>query len=109
MPWEATGGHIPSPRPCRPWASLSCSSKAPDRMPHGNSNGSRLRSVLPHPLGATWDGRGVNFALFSAHAERVELCLFDEAGQQTRLAVEQQTAFVWHVYVPNLSWGQRYG
>ncbi len=63
----------------------------------------------PHPLGATWDGQGVNFALYSAHAEAVELCLFDEQGEETRIAVSQRTAFVWHVYVPGLVVGQRYG
>ncbi len=42
----------------------------------------RLRAGTPYPLGATWDGRGVNFALFSAHAERVELCLFDADGNR---------------------------
>jgi isoamylase len=63
----------------------------------------------PHPLGATWDGQGVNFALFSAHAEAVELCLFDEAGEETRIALTQRTAFVWHAYLPGLSNGQRYG
>jgi isoamylase len=63
----------------------------------------------PHPLGATWDGQGVNFALYSAHAEAVELCLFDAEGAETRVAVSQRTAFVWHVYVPGLVVGQRYG
>jgi isoamylase len=63
----------------------------------------------PHPLGATWDGQGVNFALYSAHAEAVELCLFDAEGQETRIAVSQRTAFIWHVYVPGLAVGQRYG
>ncbi|MES1183653.1 MAG: glycogen debranching protein GlgX [Myxococcales bacterium] len=63
----------------------------------------------PHPLGATWDGNGVNFALFSAHAEGVELCLFDDEGGETRLPVSQRTAFVWHVYVPGITVGQRYG
>ncbi len=63
----------------------------------------------PHPLGATWDGQGVNFSLFSANAEAVELCLFDEHGVETRIAVPHCTAFVWHVYVPGLAVGQRYG
>ena len=63
----------------------------------------------PHPLGATWDGQGVNFSLFSASAEAVELCLFDEHGAETRIAVTQCTAFVWHAYVPGLGVGQRYG
>jgi isoamylase len=64
---------------------------------------------LPYPLGATWDGRGVNFALYSEHAEQVELCLFDEDDSETRAPLSHQTAFVWHGYVPDLRPGQRYG
>src|SRR5580692_9086633 len=52
-----------------------------------------------HPLGATWDGRGVNFALFSEHATAVELCLFDEDGTETRVAVPWRSIHVWHVFV----------
>ncbi|HEY6880566.1 MAG TPA: alpha-amylase family glycosyl hydrolase, partial [Polyangiales bacterium] len=62
-----------------------------------------------HPLGATWDGEGVNFALYSENASGVELCLFDEAGNETRLSLPHKTAFVWHGYVPGLRPGQRYG
>jgi len=66
-----------------------------------------------YPLGAVYDGFGTNFALFSEAAERVELCLFDpdEAGgfRETRLALPEVDAFVWHGYVPNLEPGQRYG
>jgi len=62
-----------------------------------------------HPLGATWDGRGVNFALFSEHATGVDLCLFDEAGVETRVAVPWRSLHVWHVFVPGLGPGQRYG
>src|SRR6201987_611696 len=61
-----------------------------------------------HPLGATWDGRGVNFALFSEHATAVELCLFDEQGRETRVGVPWRTLYVWHVYLPGLRPGQRY-
>jgi isoamylase len=64
---------------------------------------------LPYPLGATPDGRGVNFALYSENASGVELCLFDENDVETRGALTHQTAFVWHGYVPGLSPGQRYG
>jgi glycogen operon protein len=55
-----------------------------------------------HPLGATWDGAGVNFALFSKHAERVELCLFDPRGRREieRVEVRERTDFVWHCYLP---------
>jgi isoamylase len=62
-----------------------------------------------YPLGATWDGEGTNFALFSENAEQVELCLFDEGGAETRLDLHEVTAFVWHGYVPGVFPGQRYG
>ncbi len=69
----------------------------------------KLLPGSPYPLGATWDGEGVNFALYSESAEAVELCLFDEAGAETRVPVAQQTAFVWHAYLPGVRPGQRYG
>ena len=52
----------------------------------------------PYPLGATWDGKGVNFALFSAHAERVDLCLFDCSGhhEEMRIVMPEYTDEVWH-------------
>jgi isoamylase len=63
----------------------------------------------PYPLGATWQGSGVNFALFSEHAEAVELCLFDGDREQARIAMAEQTDQVWHVYLPEVRPGQRYG
>jgi isoamylase len=63
----------------------------------------------PYPLGATYDGAGTNFSLFSEVAERVELCLFDEQGQETRVELPEVTAFCWHGYLPNIVPGQRYG
>ncbi len=63
----------------------------------------------PYPLGATWDGEGTNFALFSENAQRVELCLFDDADRETRIELHDQAAHVWHCYVPGLGPGQRYG
>ena len=63
----------------------------------------------PSPLGSTWDGRGVNFALFSERATAVDLCLFDDAGVETRIPVPSRSVQVWHVYVPGLRPGQRYG
>jgi glycogen operon protein len=64
----------------------------------------------PYPLGATYDGSGTNFALFSEVAQRVDLCLFDERGRETeRLPLPEVTAFVWHGYLPNVTPGQRYG
>jgi glycogen operon protein len=69
-----------------------------------------LREGSPFPLGATWDGLGVNFALFSAHATRVELCLFDEHGRETeRIALPEYTDEVWHGYLPDVRPGQLYG
>ena len=62
-----------------------------------------------HPLGATWDGQGVNFALFSEHATAVDLCLFDAEGRESRVRVPCCTVYVWHVYVRGLGPGQRYG
>ena len=63
----------------------------------------------PHPLGATWDEEGTNFALYSANAEAVELCLFTADGTETRIPLKERTAFVWHAYVPGIPLGQRYG
>jgi isoamylase len=67
----------------------------------------------PFPLGATWDGKGVNFAIFSAHAEKVELCLFDRTGmrEEARITLPEYTNEVWHAYLPdarpNLLYGYR--
>jgi isoamylase len=62
-----------------------------------------------YPLGATWDGQGTNFALYSENAARVELCLFDGDDRETRVPLREQTAFVWHGYLPGVQPGQRYG
>ena len=62
-----------------------------------------------YPLGATYDGNGTNFALFSEAAEKVELCLFDESGKEQRLELTEVDAFVWHCYLPQVQPGQRYG
>jgi glycogen operon protein len=72
---------------------------------------SRVREGRPYPLGATWDGLGVNFALFSAHATRVELCLFDEAGEREieRIDLPEYTDEVWHGYLPDARPGTTYG
>ncbi|HEX3061421.1 MAG TPA: glycogen debranching protein GlgX, partial [Usitatibacter sp.] len=65
----------------------------------------------PHPLGATWDGQGVNFAIYSRHADKVELCLFDEAGRRetARIPLRERTDFAWHGYLPQARPGQLYG
>ena len=62
-----------------------------------------------YPLGATFDGSGTNFAIFSESAERVELCLFAEDGTETRVELQDVDAFVWHAYLPQVQPGQRYG
>ncbi|SIQ06574.1 glycogen operon protein [Alkalispirochaeta americana] len=71
----------------------------------------RLWPGRPYPLGATWDGSGTNFALFSAHAEGVELCLFDPSGNQEtgRITLPEFTHEIWHGYLPDVRPGQRYG
>jgi isoamylase len=85
----------------RRWAPLKTS--APTRA--------RVLPGAPYPLGATWDGKGVNFALFSAHAERVELCLFNERGNREieRIALPEYTDEVWHGYLPDARPGTLYG
>jgi isoamylase len=62
-----------------------------------------------YPLGANYDGAGTNFAVFSEVAERVELCLFDAEGRETRVDLPEVTAFCWHGYLPQIGPGQRYG
>jgi isoamylase len=62
-----------------------------------------------YPLGASYDGAGTNFSVFSEVAERVELCFFDEQGKETRCDLPETTSFCWHGYLPNIVPGQRYG
>ncbi|HHN72800.1 MAG TPA: glycogen debranching enzyme GlgX, partial [Thermopetrobacter sp.] len=72
----------------------------------------KIRPGSPYPLGATWDGVGVNFAIFSEHATRVELCLFDSVDaerESVRIPLPERTDMVWHGYVPDLIPGQLYG
>src|SRR5487761_1642936 len=63
----------------------------------------------PYPLGAAYDGGGTNFSLFSGVAEKVELCLFDEEGNEERVVLEEIDASCWHGYLPSVAPGQRYG
>ncbi len=72
---------------------------------------SRLKEGLPDPLGATWDGEGTNFALFSAHATKVEVCLFDQAGakETARIELPEYTDQVFHGYLPGVGPGTYYG
>ena len=62
-----------------------------------------------YPLGTSYDGTGVNFALYSQVAQKVELCLFDEHDAETRIEMTEQNSYVWHNYIPGLKPGQRYG
>src|SRR3954468_24192281 len=72
----------------------------------------RIWPGRPYPLGATWDGAGVNFALFSEHASKVELCLFegpDDTQESARITLPEHTDMVWHGYLPDVLPGQLYG
>jgi glycogen operon protein len=69
----------------------------------------RVLPGVPYPLGASLDAEGVNFALYSEHGTGVVLCLFDESGSETQIEMLHRTAFVWHVYVPDVRAGTRYG
>lgn len=75
------------------------------------SNPNPLLKGECYPFGAHWNGEGVNFALFSAHAERVDLCLFDEQGkvEKSRYTLPEKTHDIWHGYVPGLQPGAVYG
>jgi glycogen operon protein len=64
---------------------------------------------IAYPLGSTYDGSGTNFALFSEVAERVELCLFEADGTETRIDLPEVDGFVWHAFLPGVEPGQRYG
>ncbi|MBX9931884.1 MAG: glycogen debranching protein GlgX [Methylobacterium sp.] len=77
----------------------------------GRAPQSRIREGSPYPLGANWDGLGVNFALFSAHATKVELCLFDDAGEREieRIELPEYTDEIWHGYLPDARPGTIYG
>lgn len=63
----------------------------------------------PYPLGASWDGKGTNFALYSENATGVEICLFDKQNNETRITINEVSNFVWHGYLPGIGPGQRYG
>ena len=82
-----------------------------DQKHPGTTQCTRITEGHPFPLGATWDGQGVNFAIFSAHATKVELCLFDSKGAKEleRIELPEHTDEVWHGYLPNLEPGQVYG
>ncbi|CTP90760.1 Glycogen operon protein GlgX homolog [Xanthomonas translucens pv. poae] len=102
------------PRQCLcsfPHAGMPAESPPPMRHPASAvyATPSRIRQGRPFPRGAVFDGQGTNFALFSAHATRVELCLFDDAGAETRLDLPEYSNEIWHGYLPDVQPGQRYG
>ena len=83
-----------------------------ETLPPLNGNTMPVWPGQPYPLGATWDGRGVNFAVFSEHATRVELCLFDSVDDRTEavcIPLRERTDFIWHCYLPGVKPGQFYG
>ena len=72
----------------------------------------RVWPGTPYPLGATWDGEGTNFAIFSEHATGVELCLYDDAAdadETDRIELVERTDLIWHAYLPDVRPGQLYG
>jgi glycogen operon protein len=87
----------------------------PTNNPASESGGNqqpKLATVWPgnpYPLGASYDGAGTNFSLFSEIAEKVELCLIDHRGDESRIPLEEVDGYVWHAYLPNINPGQRYG
>jgi glycogen operon protein len=81
----------------------------PDRRRNARHSKLQVWPGTPYPLGASYDGTGTNFSVFSEVAERVELCLFDEHGTETRVELPETTAFCWHGYLPTVGAGQRYG
>jgi glycogen operon protein len=81
----------------------------PRNEPEIGSGVMELWPGKPSPLGATWDGEGTNFAVFSENGTHVELCLFDEHGGQQIVNFTEVTNYVWHGYVPGVGPGQRYG
>ena len=87
------------------------SASSPGSSSNGTPSQLEIREGTPHPRGATWDTQGVNFALFSAHATNVELCLFDDAGTEERQRIElpEFTDEIWHGYVKGLRPGTVYG
>ena len=78
--------------------------------PSRNANERNSPQVRPSREGRPWDGRGVNFSLFSESSESVELCLFDASGKnETRVRIRERTNGAWHLYLPDIKPGQLYG
>src|SRR5262245_2149673 len=91
------------PQPCRAGrrkagTACACQPLLVGSLPLGSHSTMKIREGLPHPRGANWDGKGVNFSLFSAHASKVELCLFDARGEKEieRIELPEYTDEIWH-------------
>ena len=105
VPCEGTSVQLSTHEPPQPSDGVA-------ELPPTVRSAGQMRDVWPgrpFPLGATWDGGGTNFSIFSEHAESVDLCLFDEEGEEHRIQMTKRTALNWHCYVPGVSPGQRYG
>src|SRR5438132_7022462 len=110
--WPSEGCAIRAPRtsdrgPRRMAYGLPCQRRLPQCCPRNVEV--KIWPGKPYPLGATHDGAGTNFSLFSEVATRVELCLFDERGVQACVDLPEVIGFIWHGYLPNVGPGQRYG
>src|SRR5271167_3858641 len=88
---------------------MTASETGPDTGPDTGPILATVWPGTPYPLGATYDGAGTNFSVFSEVAEQVELCLIDEAGTEERIPLDEVDGFVWHAYLPAITPGQRYG
>lgn len=113
MPRDLTGVSAPeeSRRPHLITGKSRRAATTPD-VPFGHAAQAtcKPRPGVPYPLGATLDSSGVNFALFSENATKIELCLFDSSGDETaRSDLTEQTDGIWHIYLPGIAPGQRYG
>src|SRR5690554_2704051 len=109
-----TGFSRQAPTRTRSWPATD---RLPGNVPQREASGIRSAYLVgmdtwpgaAYPLGATYDGSGTNFAIFSEAADRVELCLFDEARTETRVQLTEVDAFIWHCYLPDVQPGQLYG
>ncbi|MDA8201545.1 MAG: glycogen debranching protein GlgX, partial [Chloroflexi bacterium] len=108
---ETPGGTRSSPGSPSAAAAMAASAAAPATpdAARARAHALSLWPGEPYPLGASFNGEGTNFALFSEVAECIELCLFDDAGAETRIELPETTGFVWHGYLPSVMPGRRYG
>ena len=95
-----------------PEKAATAASKSPNRKPaKAKISEGRIAEGLPYPRGATWQGNGTNFAIFSANATKVEICLFDESGQKEleRIELPEHTDQIWHGFLSDVKPGAAYG